>query len=153
SPVAAPGFVSGRDKHGRAVRWLSCPDCLANGDAMDGRSRRNVAAGCETCGGRGEIPDPGPDPYANNETVLPIGFKATSHDQAHERDGKIEMLQRQTRPAPTDAELDEEANRRGYAWEEERRAMYRQYDFAALDVALDELRAYDVDAAHALNAV
>jgi len=153
SPVAAPGFVAGTDRNGRLVRWQSCPDCLANGDAMDAKSRRRVAAGCDTCGGRGEIPDPGPDPYANNEGVLPFGFTQTRHDDSHERDRKIEMLQRQTRPAPTDAELDEEANRRGYAWEEERRAMYRQYDFAELDRALDELRAHDVDAAHALNAV
>jgi hypothetical protein len=138
SPVAAPGFVGGSE------RRLSCPDCLTNGRPM---------AGCETCGGRGEIPDPGPDPYANNEAVLPFGFNRERHDQSHERDRKIEMLQRQTRPAPTEAELLEEANRRGYAWEEERRAMYRQYDFAALDRALDELRAHYVDAAHAVNAV
>lgn len=144
TPVAAPGFVGGVDPSGRAMRSLSCPDCLTNGRAM---------AGCETCGGRGEIPDPGPDPYAQNEKVVPFGFDQSRHDVSHERDRKIEMLGRQTRPAPTEAELFEEANRRGYAWEEERKAMYRRYDFAALDVSVDELRAHDVDAAHALNAV
>lgn len=143
SPVAAPGFVGGTDQAGRAVRTLSCPDCLTNGRAM---------AGCETCGGRGEIPDAGPDPYANTK-VMPVGFDSTRHDSMHDRDRKIEMLQRQTRPAPTEAELLEDANRRGYAWEEERRAMYRQYDFAELDRALDALRADAVDASHALNAV
>ena len=146
-PVSAPGFVGG------SVRWLSCPDCLANGDSMAASARRAIAAGCETCGGRGEIPDPGPDPYTKNEAVVPFGFDKTRHDESHERDRKIEMLERQTRPAPTEAELSEEANRRGYAWEEERRAMYRRYDFAELDLALDALRAHDSDAVHALNAV
>lgn len=143
TPVAAPGFVSGTDQAGHPVRWLTCPDCLTNGRAM---------AGCETCGGCGELPDDGPDPYAIS-TVLPVGFTATRHDATHERDRKLEMLQRQTRPAPTEAELLAEANRRGYAWEEERRVMYRRYDFAHIDLALDELRAHDTDAAHALNAV
>lgn len=143
SPVAAAGFVGGTDRAGRPVRWLSCPDCLTNGRAM---------AGCETCGGRGELSDSGPDPYAVAK-VMPVGFDSTRHDVTHERDRKIEMLHRQTRPAPTEAELSLEANRRGYAWEEQRRAMYRRYDFAALDQSLDALRTHDSDTAHALNAV
>lgn len=144
------GFVNER-------RPRSCPDCLANGRTM---------FGCETCGGSGivepsrlglvsapdELPDDGTarDPYANNESV---GYDRTRHDSIVSRDRQIEVLKRQTRPPRSELELLEEANRRGYAWEEERRTMYRRYDFAILDRALDALRAGDTDAAHALNAV
>ena len=142
------GFVNGR-------RPRSCPDCLANGRTM---------FGCETCGGSGvvtdgarvatvdELPDDGTvrDPYAQNETV---GYDRTRHDSIVARDRQIEILCQQTRPPRKEAELLEEANRRGYAWEEERRAMYRRFDFAALDRALDSLRSHDHDASHALNAV
>ena len=144
TPAAQAGFVGGRDEKGKPVRWVSCPDCIANDRVMPG---------CETCRGRGEIPDVGPDPYQKNEQVLPFGFEQTRHDASHERDRKIEMLARQTRPPRSEAELLEEANRRGYAWEETRRQMYARYDFAAIDDALDTLRAHDVDAAHAINAV
>lgn len=147
---SSPGFVN-------EPRPRTCPDCLANGRTM---------VGCETCGGSGvvepkriglvssvdELPDDGEtrDPYANNETV---GYDRTRHDSVSARDRQIEMLKQQTRPPRKEFELLEEANRRGYAWEEERRAMYRQHDFAVLDEALDVLRSHDADAAHALNAV
>ena len=138
-------------------RPRTCPDCLANGRTM---------VGCETCGGSGvvepsriglvsvadelEDDDTTRDPYAKNETV---GYDRTRHDDANRRDRQIETLRQQTRPAPTELELLEEANRRGFAWEEERRAMYRRFDFAAIDHALDTLRAHDADAGHAINAV
>lgn len=138
-------------------RPRTCPDCLANGRTM---------IGCETCGGSGfvepsriglvsaadELADDGTtrDPYANNETV---GYDRTRHDDANRRDRQIEILRQQTRPAPTELELLEEANRRGYAWEEERAAMYRRFDFALVDQALDWLARYDADASHAINAV
>lgn len=48
------GFAEGVDDKGRPLRWLVCPDCLA--DDFEHRH------GCETCGGRGEIPDLGRDP-------------------------------------------------------------------------------------------
>ena len=148
---ASPGFVNEQ-------RPRTCPDCLANGRTM---------VGCETCGGSGvvdpkrlglvavtdELPDDGTtrDPYANNDTVTL--HDRTKHDESHARDRQIEILREQTRPVPTEIELLEEANRRGYAWEEERRAMYRRFDFAALDLALDALRSLDADAGHAINAV
>lgn len=144
------GFVNER-------RPRTCPDCLANGRTM---------VGCETCGGSGVVEpsriglvsvadvfaddDATRDPYAMNETV---GYDRTRHDDANRRDRQIETLRQQTRPAPTEVELLEEANRRGHAWEEERRVMYRRFHFAAIDRALDVLRARDTDAAHALNAV
>lgn len=144
------GFVNGR-------RPRSCPDCLANGRTM---------VGCETCGGSGtvdpsriglvsaadELPDDGTtrDPYAQNETV---GYDRTRHDSIVARDRQIEILRAQTRPPRKEAELLEEANRRGYAWEEERRTMYRRFDFALIDQALDWLSRYDTDASHAINAV
>jgi len=49
------GFVS-------KSRFLTCPDCLANG-------RPDGMFGCETCGGRGEIADDGPDPYEQKRLV------------------------------------------------------------------------------------
>jgi len=137
------GFVGGRDAKGRPLRTLSCPDCLANDRVM---------FGCETCGGSGEIPDDSPDPYATN-VVLPFGHDPTRHDVATERDGQIARLEQQTRLPRSEAELLQEANQRGYAWEEARAAMYRLHDFAALDIALDQLRSHDSDAAHAINGV
>lgn len=138
-------------------RPRTCPDCLANGRTM---------VSCETCGGSGVVEpsriglvsvadeldddDTTRDPYAKNETV---GYDRTRHDDANRRDRQIETLRQQTRPAPTELELLEEANRRGHAWEEERRTMYRRFDFAAIDRALDLLRADDTDAAHAINGV
>ena len=138
-------------------RDRSCPDCLANGRTM---------IGCETCGGSGVVTPPrlrlvaspdqhdddgqDRDPYAKNHQV---GFDLTRHDAARERDQQIDRLQHQTRPPRSEAQLLHEANTRGYAWEEARRTMYRRYDFAALDRALDSLRSNHPDSAHALNAV
>lgn len=56
----APRSGSGLDRVPRgfqpaALRYVTCPDCLAN-------SRPEGMPGCETCGGRGEIPDPRKDP-------------------------------------------------------------------------------------------
>lgn len=146
----ASGFVN-------EPRDRSCPDCLANGRTMPG---------CETCGGGGVVqrgrlghvatvdalPDDGStrDPYAKNDVV---GVDVTRHEKTRERDATIARLQAQTRPPRSEEQLLEEANRRGYAWEEARRAMYRTHDFGLIDQALDMLRAHDIDAAHALSAV
>ena len=138
-------------------RPRTCPDCLSTGRTL---------FGCETCGGSGvvepsrmgllavtdELDDDGTtrDPYANNETV---GYDRTRHDSIVSRDRQIEIMAEQTRPVRSELELLEEANRRGYAWEEERRSMYRHFDLAPLDLALDALRSSDDAAAHAINAV
>jgi hypothetical protein len=151
-PYAAAGFVN-------TARPRSCPDCLANGRTM---------FGCETCNGTG-IVQPAQldriatvdenaddtatkDPYARND-VLPIGFDVAKHDAATERDHQIHTLEQQTRPPRSEAELLAEANQRGYAWEERRQAMYRNYDYQHLDRALDDLRATDEAAYHALHSV
>lgn len=111
---------------------MSCPDCLANDRAI---------YGCETCGGSGWVLVPlVRDPYMESATV---GFDPTKHDAAYARDRQIEALARQTRPAPSEAELLEEANRRGFLWEEARRAMYRSFDYGAVDRALESLRIVD----------
>jgi hypothetical protein len=62
-PTLAPrsGFVAAIDEAGRQLRYLACPDCLTNGKPM---------FGCETCGGRGEIPDSGRDPYETSSSTL-----------------------------------------------------------------------------------
>jgi hypothetical protein len=148
-----PGFVNEK-------RPRDCPDCCANGRTMHG---------CETCGGSGtvaparldlisvadELPDDGDqrDPYSKNERVLPYGFDSSRHDHVHERDAEIERLRHQTRPARPEAQLLNEANRRGYAWEETRRAMYRRYDYPALDYYLEQLRDSDDGAYHALHSI
>jgi hypothetical protein len=148
--VSSSGFVGGADAKGRPLRSLSCPDCLANGRVM---------FGCETCGGSGEIPDDGKDPMDDplkNPPPHPLRKTHWDVDRAAEtasRDRVLAILENQLAPPKSEATLLAEANRRGEAWEEERRAMYRRFDFARLDFALDELRSKDADAAHALNAV
>lgn len=68
------GFAHGRDQAGRQLRWLVCPDCLTNGRPM---------FGCETCGGRGEVPDDSRDPYE----VRAIGVAAFfGEDRERQRD-------------------------------------------------------------------
>lgn len=120
------GFVHGRGADGQQLRWLSCPDCLANDRTM---------FGCETCGGRGQIPDVGRDPYAVNETVA-YGLDGSRHDWSHERDRQIEMLGRQLRQA-ADVDEVEDANQHPYAWERARRRLYQTYDLAAVDRAVE----------------
>lgn len=134
SPVASAGFAHG------TLAPAVCPMC----EGVD-------SLGCPECGGRGEVELwRERDPYAKNETV---GYDRTRHDATVARDRQIEIMGQQTRPPRKEAELLKEANDRGYGWEEERAAMYRRYDFAHIDRALDTLRQWDVDAAHALNAV
>lgn len=150
-PDSASGFV-----HGERVR--SCPDCLAN---------HRVLKTCETCHGFGTVTgrrlvtlaapdrlegdDSRRDPYAN-DVVLPYGFDMSHRERERERDRQIQALDEQLRPA---SEIDElaDANRRGYAWEEARKSMYRRFDYAALDRAVDELRATDEAALHAVRLV
>lgn len=72
------GFAEGADDRGRPQRWLTCPDCLAN-DAFT----REQRIGCERCGGRGEIPDPGPDPMRNRTAGLQAFY---GHDNQERRD-------------------------------------------------------------------
>lgn len=149
---ASAGFV-------HRARSRTCPDCLANG---------SVSIHCETCGGSGvvegkrlqniaapdELPDDGSrrDPYAESR-IQPYGFDPTRHDEARERDRQIDMLERQTAPARSEADLLDDANRHPFAWEIARRRMYRRFDYAALDRALEWIREVDPVAHRALHAV
>lgn len=134
---ASSGFV-----HGAPTR-VTCEDCLAN-DA--------VMFGCETCGGRGytEVKQ-ARDPYATDK-VVPYGFDGSRHEAVRARDRQIEILGNQLRPAPSEAELLEEANHHPYAWERARKRMYRLFDYGRLDRALDALRQADAEAHGALLA-
>jgi hypothetical protein len=100
--------------------------------------------GCAGCGGRGEVERPRDrDPYSVSTETKAYGLDGSRHDAAHERDRKIEMLGRQLRPPLKEAELLEEANHHGFGWEIARQRMYADFDYRALDFALDELRLSD----------
>lgn len=136
---AASGFVNMK-------RPRTCPDCLANGRTLKG---------CETCGGSGVVsigrleriaavdalPDDESDrdPYAKS-TITPFGFDLTHHDTIRDRDRQIDALEQQLSPPRSEADLIEEANRHPYGWELARRRMYRDFDYAALDRAVEWLR-------------
>lgn len=125
SALAASGFVHG------VWAAVSCPDCLANG---------RVIPGCESCGGRGTVEEfRRRDPYAN-EVVMPFGWEADGREAERARDRAIEVLGEQVRPPRSEADLLAEANARPYGWERERARMYREFDYAALDRALERLR-------------
>lgn len=135
----------------------TCPDCLANGRVM---------FGCETCGGDGEVidiknvalpdalPDDGAskDPYAT-EKPQPYGLDATRHDRSYARNAELQRLQQQTRTFKTAKDELADANRHPYGWEIMRDRKWRDYDYAALDIALELLRDHDQGAYHMLHAV
>jgi hypothetical protein len=91
-PLATqPGFAAEYTKRGAVVHYITCPDCLTN-DQPGGM------VGCETCGGRGEIPDPRPDPYRNKVA----GFYADEtrerqREESRRRDNIILELEEQDR--------------------------------------------------------
>lgn len=132
--------------------------------------------GCETCGGSGEIvsprrlgaialPDARPedgearDPYAKGDKVQPYGMGDEDELDAKDRlvalDNAIRAAARrldEMLPA-SEADLLERANREPYAWERERERMYDRFDYAALDVALEQLRQVDGPAYTLLHSV
>lgn len=123
------GFV-----HGKAT--VSCDDCLANG-------RRII--GCASCGGSGYITVSRNDPYSESNDlhtvkVLPHGFGETIAKQ-RARDAELARLAAQTRE-PFASPEDElaEANKHPFSWEHARHLMYKLFDYAALDVAVDALQ-------------
>lgn len=112
---------------------VSCPDCLANSRTM---------FGCVTCGGRGyTLERRSRDPYAVDH-VTPYGLAESAGERERTHHATIARLDAQTR-APWSTELDalEDANQHPYGWEIARRRMYARFDYRALDVALDLLRA------------
>lgn len=135
---ASAGFVH------RTKAAVTCQDCLANDRVM---------FNCETCHGSGRIEEwRERDPYAM-EVVLPYGFDGSQHDVTRERDRQIDILDRQLAPPRSEAEMLDDANRHPYAWEIARRRMYRLFDYAPLDRALEQLRAADEVASRAIHAV
>ena len=135
-PDSPSGFA-----HRVKVR-VSCPDCLAND---------RVLKGCETCHGRGFVEEwRTHDPYAIN-TVRPYGFTPDERRESEKaRARELAVLKAQTTPPRSEADLLAEANERGEAWEEARKAMYADFDYAALDRAMDSLYLHDADAHRAL---
>jgi hypothetical protein len=152
APHASPaGFVSG-------VRVRSCPDCLANGRTM---------FGCETCGGRGTV-EAGRlvrvaltdewrgqssrlDPYAV-EVTAPYGFDPTRHERVRERELEVGRLGQQTRSAAA-VDEDVDAAVHPFGWERERARRWAEFDYGALDAALEALREFDGTAFRVLHAV
>jgi hypothetical protein len=133
------GFV-----HNTDVR-VTCSDCLANDRAM---------FGCETCRGRGyTIERRQVDPYASDQEVRPYGFDGSYIEGLQWRDREISLMGTQLAPPRTEADLLEEANERPYGWEVARERMYEQFDYAAIDVALELLRGIDDAACHSLHAL
>lgn len=132
----AAGFVH------RAPARVSCPDCLANDRSM---------FGCETCGGRGYTEEHRErDPYAI-DVVVPYGLSPDRREACRSRDRQIDILEEQLRPASTVDEI-ADANAHPYGWERARKQMYRLFDYAALDRALEALWQIDAEAFGALRA-
>lgn len=139
TPSAERGFI-----HETLVRE-SCSDCLANGV---------VLRGCETCRGEGFIEYRRQrDPYATDK-VIPYGMTPDRHERTRDRDREIDRLAMQTLPPPV-SELDiiAAANAHPERWEIERRRMYRRFDYALLDRALDVLRVKDQEAYHLVHGI
>ena len=121
---------------------LSCEDCTANGA---------VLKGCESCHGTGRVlVKRDRDPYAV-DVVLPYGMNLDRHEKRRARDSELARLAGQTAEPRSEADL--LASIPPEPWEVERRRMYRAFDYAALDLALDELRNHDEGSYHALHSV
>jgi hypothetical protein len=129
-PTSA-GFVH------RTLAPTVCPTC----DGVDPH--------CPECRGHGEIETwRTRDPYATDR-VSPYGIEATSKlGHVPTRDAELSRLAEQTAPpVTTEADLVAAANEHPYGWERARQAMYAEFDYAALDLALERLAGY-VIAAH-----
>lgn len=119
---AAAGFVH------RTPAPRVCPTC----DGVD-------TAHCPECRGRGEIEVMRTrDPYAIDH-LSPAGITVKlGHVPA--RDAELDRLADQTAaPVVTELDLVAQANQHPYGWERARAAMYAQYDYHALDLALERL--------------
>jgi hypothetical protein len=131
-------------KHNNESR-VSCPDCLTNDRRM---------FGCETCGGRGYLLERRKvDPYATDQEVKPYGFDGSYIEGIGWRDREIDLMSSQLAPPRTEADLLEEANQHPYGWELARERMYEQFDYRAVDLALEALRDADGSAYHALHGI
>lgn len=123
--------------------------------------------GCETCAGRGVVeasrlvrlalPDnwrgqsSRTDPYAVG-AVSPFGWDPSRHERARELEREEERLAEQVRP-PAAVDEDADAAAHPFGWERERARMWRMFDYAALDEALEAMRLHEEGAYKALHAV
>lgn len=119
------GFVS-------KSRFLTCPDCLANG-------RPDGMFGCETCGGRGEIADDGADPYESKGSTRFGGVAGErAADRSRQIDEELRRLEFQLgRPV---RRVDEQAADVLTRAVSIRDVQYRRGSYAELEAALERLR-------------
>lgn len=145
-PENAPRSGPSRGFSHRVEVVVDCPDCLER------RSDGLPTFGCETCGGAQVVRSfREHDPYAIDKTQ-PFGLTPDRHESRRDRDAELARLAEQTRPAFVTSE-DELASLRPFPWEVERARLYRRWDFAALDRALDQLRVADEQACRVLHGV
>lgn len=136
-PLSTAGFVH------RSVARESCPDCF-------GESPGRI--GCETCRGRGYLEARrGRDPYDTGQSLGVFGESSRRHEATAERDREIARLAAQVAPPRSEADLTAEI--RPEPWEAARSNAWAQFDYALLDLALEELRAVWEHAYHAIMAV
>lgn len=115
---------------GGSLRYVSCPDCLTND---------RVLAGCETCHGRGEVPDPGPDPYETKKSTRFAGVAGERQADRHRQiDDELRRLEFQLgRPI---RKVDEQVGDLLTRSVELRDRLYRHGSYAELEHALAKLR-------------
>lgn len=142
-PVRRDGSVHRGFAH-RVPHRETCADCFGE---MPGR------VGCETCGSRGYLESMRDrDPYAIDKTQ-PYGIRPDRHEAARQLDRELDRIGRQLEQPKSELDALAEANRHPYGWELARAAKWRQFDYAALDVALELLRQADEAAYHLVHAV
>ena len=133
--LAPRGFAGGRDDKGRPLRWLVCQDCLTND---------RILPSCETCGGRGEIPDPGPDPY--DKGVAKGVFGGAGGDDAKRalRERELELRRLEQQLARPEKKTDEPIIDPLASAVEARDRLYQHGSYAELERQLDRLRLENV---------
>lgn len=126
-PTVRPTIVS-PDGFAHEQRYVSCPDCLAND---------RPTFGCETCHGRGEIPDAGRDPMENRNQSFFGDDNQRRRDRATAVDAQISRLDRQARARDNDPDaLPEDWLSRAVRLKEQQ---WRRGDYGLLEHAQVEL--------------
>jgi predicted nucleic acid-binding Zn-ribbon protein len=148
-PASRTGVVLAQQQRGFVSehRYVTCPDCLANG-------RPEGMRGCESCGGRGEIPDDSGDPYEQKRIVrYGLADNDRRRDQVRQRDDELRRLEFQlAKPVRRVDEQADDALTRASDFKDRSSPisrMYRRGSYAELEQALGKLRdrnlaAYDV---------
>lgn len=127
APRGAPELAAVERGFAHANRVVSCPDCLANDRVM---------FGCETCGGRGYLDDPGPDPYEQPSKL----FGGIGADRGREAQRRLEgALRRLEQDARIRAGVEAQPDALTLAIQR-RDHQYRHGSYAELERALARLR-------------